>query len=143
MSWAARPENIHHRQVEVYCTDGCNYQCLQFVFFSLEDSVPETQSRCRQLWEKIGDEFIEKLIKNDEQLKEKMNFVVEAGQPKHYPIFGKYFQMRSFSISGLLYKSKTCLPRNLFIPRPIYISPFSILDSRQFFLIFSIQCRQH
>jgi hypothetical protein len=64
--------------------------CHHFDFFSLEDSLPETQSRCRELWSNVGDDFIEKSIKNDEKLKEKMDMVVELGQPKHFPAYGSF-----------------------------------------------------
>jgi hypothetical protein len=61
-----------------------------FLLFSIEDALPETQQECRELWDKVGNVYIEKLITQDERLKEKMDFVIESGQPKHYPSKGMH-----------------------------------------------------
>jgi hypothetical protein len=57
--------------------------------------LPDIQEQCRNLWEKVGESYIDKVISNDEKLKEKMNFVLEMGQPKHYPEKGlKYLMLK-------------------------------------------------
>jgi len=31
-------------------------------FFSLEDSLPDIQEQCRNLWEKVGESYIDKAL---------------------------------------------------------------------------------
>ena len=55
--------------------------------FSLEDEITKNVEVTKDLWAKVGEQFLEEEASRDRRVKDQIDFPFE--QPKHYPDKGK------------------------------------------------------